>query len=1234
MPSPAQSDGIQIAGRMRAKADPRNTLVVRLPMARDRARAIHTHTERHNAQPHPEPHYRTLSYSMLHRMTKRRGGARPGNGKKKKQKLNDKADIIRNCTANGSNIHNMKNNSTGRRILELKNPRGTFFQSFSAATTEGVIYCLWHCMLPLIYIGQSMYAGTHRLWQHIESACKVFSSKNEGYHQLIHQEMARQGQDKAKLELVSNPDNPEKITAAIANGWNFTVLEEVDRANGWFDKERGSDARRRLFYKAATPRENFWIRKFESHTRKFGLNAGFAGRGKGELRYRRCRKKRIKLIQEVANDLPLTIDQMAAPLRRQNYGSPIPRCPTRREAEARAKYNHLSEEHADIAWDLEKRALAFVDKWLEQQVKYEEYTPRTLAKLLIYLKSEVTKHYVRRSFQHLGRNRAGEARYRMMLKDLRDNLRRVHGWKTTKTKKDKTFVPHITIPMLHKDFEVWAAKIQECCKANQHLLPRELQPTIGSPEVYFSYDLPMKLGVCNATNVLNELDLVGYQRAEEDRRQGNTSKNEYLEGLKHKHCNCKEYHSKFYGKGKQHVTTMDLQILEQPELAETMGKGLNFRPPRQNGIRAKGAAYVAVLMMEVVTEAMANLKQQVEQILVEANQKQDVSAWLKCLEEDIGGRIKAQNENVDVDCETAKRIAEEANDKRRAREARKLPMYYPAFETQLQQAHAKWAITAADKLKNTPVICCKYAMLEEACKEYTRQHQHGDQPFYTRLEETAKQKWEECRQIIDDLQMTPMRYDTDSGSWIQHHSTSMTKADMTAKVLKPELKWRHLASGANVVMTPLYQWLARGLSAMQDETTPIWLAIQRESRMPQDKEVPRMMIDSADELFDRVADMNTRPNPTSPMATYDVEQLFTNIDQDDLKQKMHELIEMVWEHKVTKRRERMQVATRARQMRLTTEHMYLVIYAKKLKKDPEWLIKTEVGRMRNSVNKRIVAMEDLKQWVTLAVDHSYVRVGGDLLKQSMGIPMGMNASPFLSNLYMFMYELSFMKQFMRRKKDREFFAKHFRYCARFQDDRWAAANQYEEKAMYVEQRWGKDGERQQPWHGIYPGAYLKVTKEDEDFDHTTHQDVHIHRRPSSNQKDGMPTNYYYYTDVYDRKFDSQFDSVRGYMVLYQQPNTQLADACVYGVVYSEMNRFSKRCSEEEDFVKAVTRMTTTMVRMGYNKGKIKSKVQRFAKEVPQLFFRNGAREWARRICKATDDEAKVAREREKEGKEQ
>jgi len=38
---------------------------------------------------------------------------------------------------------------------------------------------------------------------------------------------------------------------------------------------------------------------------------------------------------------------------------------------------------------------------------------------------------------------------------------------------------------------------------------------------------------------------------------------------------------------------------------------------------------------------------------------------------------------------------------------------------------------------------------------------------------------------------------------------------------------------------------------------------------------------------------------------------------------------------------------------------------------------------------------------------------------------------------------------------------------------------------------------------------------------------------------GKPSNdgtmsYYYYTDVYDRKFDKKFDKVRSYMVMYQR----------------------------------------------------------------------------------------------------
>jgi len=66
--------------------------------------------------------------------------------------------------------------------------------------------------------------------------------------------------------------------------------------------------------------------------------------------------------------------------------------------------------------------------------------------------------------------------------------------------------------------------------------------------------------------------------------------------------------------------------------------------------------------------------------------------------------------------------------------------------------------------------------------------------------------------------------------------------------------------------------------------------------------------------------------------------------------------------------------------------------------------------------------------------YSYCKVGEELKKQSMGIPMGMNASPFLSNLYLFMYELTFMKQFMVNKNSRKFLRDNFMCCVRFQDD--------------------------------------------------------------------------------------------------------------------------------------------------------------------------------------------------------
>ena len=63
----------------------------------------------------------------------------------------------------------------------------------------------------------------------------------------------------------------------------------------------------------------------------------------------------------------------------------------------------------------------------------------------------------------------------------------------------------------------------------------------------------------------------------------------------------------------------------------------------------------------------------------------------------------------------------------------------------------------------------------------------------------------------------------------------------------------------------------------------------------------------------------------------------------------------------------------------------------------------------------------------------------------------------------------------------------------------------------------------------------------------------------------------------------------------------LTDASLYGVVFSEMGRFSRRCSRKEEFMQASVRMMDKMVEVGYNVRKVEAKVKKFVRRVPHLY---------------------------------
>ena len=65
------------------------------------------------------------------------------------------------------------------------------------------------------------------------------------------------------------------------------------------------------------------------------------------------------------------------------------------------------------------------------------------------------------------------------------------------------------------------------------------------------------------------------------------------------------------------------------------------------------------------------------------------------------------------------------------------------------------------------------------------------------------------------------------------------------------------------------------------------------------------------------------------------------------------------------------------------------------------------------------------------IDNIYIRVGKEIFRQQVGIPMGTDCAPFLANLFLFYFEYNYMKDLI---KSNIHLAKQFSYTTRYIDD--------------------------------------------------------------------------------------------------------------------------------------------------------------------------------------------------------
>ena len=70
--------------------------------------------------------------------------------------------------------------------------------------------------------------------------------------------------------------------------------------------------------------------------------------------------------------------------------------------------------------------------------------------------------------------------------------------------------------------------------------------------------------------------------------------------------------------------------------------------------------------------------------------------------------------------------------------------------------------------------------------------------------------------------------------------------------------------------------------------------------------------------------------------------------------------------------------------------------------------------------------------IEFLVDNIYVRFGGQLFRQMVGIPMGTNCSPLLADLFLYSYENEFLDKLVKEGKRK--LARKFNLSYRYTDD--------------------------------------------------------------------------------------------------------------------------------------------------------------------------------------------------------
>ena len=265
--------------------------------------------------------------------------------------------------------------------------------------------------------------------------------------------------------------------------------------------------------------------------------------------------------------------------------------------------------------------------------------------------------------------------------------------------------------------------------------------------------------------------------------------------------------------------------------------------------------------------------------------------------------------------------------------------------------------------------------------------------------------------------------------------------------------------------------------------------------------------------------------------TFDFSTLYTSIPHDLLQSRMNNIISNAFKQK--------NGATRYTHIEVGRNKSYFT-------NDP-----------LHGDNKYIAG--DICKMIEFLVDNMYVRFGGQLYRQTVGIPVGTNCAPLLADLFLYSYQNEFLDKLIKEGKRK--LARKFNLSYRYIDDLISFNNKIFNEFI----------------SDIYPKE-LTISETTESISVASYLDLLFIR----DENDIITTN------LYDKR-----DAFGFHIVNFPFMSSNIPSAPAYGVYASQLIRCARCCSNYSDYLSCHRVLVTRLLSQGYKINRLSNTFKKF-----------------------------------------